>query len=149
MTTTTDKVTIREELIDLRLGLLESFSDKITDGSEDINAVFVLLTDSADKKVQFHYPKYSVDVEYVAVLKQLNKIMEQEDALGCVFVQHGEWHDDDEEIFMALFLSCIMPGWKHTVILPYTEDQEIQSLVSLSPADSKEVLVGLTAFDLN
>ncbi len=150
MSTTTDKVTIREDLINLRLDLLKSFTDKINEGDEDINAVFVLLTDRADMKVQFHYPKYSADVEYEAALRQLNRVMEQEEALGCVFVQHGEWQDEgDDEASMCLFMSCVMPGWKNTVALIYTEDRQVGNMVILSSDESKEVLSGLTAFDLN
>ncbi len=150
MSTTTDKVTIREDLINLRLDLLKSFTDKINDGDEDINAVFVLLTDKADKKVQFHYPRYSADIEYDAALKQLNRVMEQEEALGCVFVQHGEWQgENDEHASMCLFMSCIMPGWKNTVALLYTEDRQVGNMVILEPEESKEILSGLTALDLN
>lgn len=150
MNVTTDKVTIREDLINLRLDLLKSFTDKISEGDEDIDAVFVLLTDRADKKVQFHYPRYSADIEYEAALKKLNKVMEEEGALGCVFVQHGEWQDDgDDEVSMCLFMSCLMPGWKNTVALIYNEDRQVGNRVILSPDESKAVLVGLTAFDLN
>ena len=145
-----DSVLIREELIDLRSNLLTSFTEKIIDGTEDINTVFVLLTDQADRKVQFHYPKYDKDTDYKAAIKRLNSVMLSEGALGCVFLQHGMWQEeDDTEQFMCLFVSAIMPGWKHTIVLPYTEEQEVQDLAFLSDDESKNLLSGLTAFDLN